>query len=107
VPFLLAGGLLVVLALVYMQSKKTFGVKLKLISMAKPYSVALFLPAILLAAFAFPCDDLLAQSATASDLSQPTEVRLKASGWWPTKGDHARDEYAGATACAGCHTGEA
>jgi hypothetical protein len=96
-----------VLALVYTQSKKTFGVKLKLISMAKPYSVALFLPAILLAAFAFPCDDLLAQSATASDLSQPTEVRLKASGWWPTKGDRARDEYAGEVACAGCHTDEA
>jgi hypothetical protein len=35
--------------------------------------------------------------------SLPTEVRVKNPGWWPTKGDRAREEYVGAEECAKCH----
>jgi hypothetical protein len=35
--------------------------------------------------------------------SLPTEVRVKNPGWWPTKGEPARKEYAGSEACATCH----
>ena len=45
----------------------------------------------------------LAQVSTPSGISLPTELRLQSLGWWPTKGDAARDAYTGATACAKCH----
>jgi Cytochrome c554 and c-prime len=32
-----------------------------------------------------------------------TEVRLLNPGWWPTKGESARDAYVGSAACAQCH----
>jgi hypothetical protein len=32
-----------------------------------------------------------------------TQDRLQLPGWWPTKGDPARNEYAGPDACAQCH----
>jgi len=34
-----------------------------------------------------------------------TEDRLRASGWWPTRGDAPRGDYVGADACAACHAG--
>ncbi len=33
----------------------------------------------------------------------PTELRVRGSGWWPTKGQAARAEYTGPDACAECH----
>lgn len=33
-----------------------------------------------------------------------TEDRVKAPGWWPTKGTPARSEYLGPDACAQCHS---
>jgi hypothetical protein len=47
--------------------------------------------------------DLRAQSSAANSISLPTALRLKSSGWWPTKGEPARDEYVGSEACAVCH----
>jgi len=44
-----------------------------------------------------------AQSPESSAISLPTELRLQAPGWWPTKGEPARGAYAGADACADCH----
>src|ERR1700758_1639326 len=35
-----------------------------------------------------------------------TRQRLREHGWWPTRGDAARQEYAGSEACAACHTSE-
>jgi hypothetical protein len=39
-------------------------------------------------------------------VSQTTEARLKAPGWWPTKGDRLQNEYVGAAECANCHVSE-
>src|ERR1700733_10403557 len=33
-----------------------------------------------------------------------TQERLQQSRWWPRKSTPARNEYAGPTACAGCHS---
>ena len=44
-------------------------------------------------------ETMLDQMSTADHLKQP--------GWWPHKGDAARDEYVGAKVCAECHAGEA
>ena len=33
-----------------------------------------------------------------------TAERVKKKGWWPTKGDAPKDEYAGTAACTQCHT---
>jgi hypothetical protein len=43
------------------------------------------------------------QSPQASSISLPTELRVRGSGWWPTKGQAARAEYTGPDACAECH----
>jgi hypothetical protein len=43
------------------------------------------------------------QTGFVSSSSLPTEVRVKNSGWWPTKGEPAREEYVGAETCAKCH----
>lgn len=40
-------------------------------------------------------DTMLDQMSTADHLKQP--------GWWPRKGDAARDEFVGAQVCAECH----
>ncbi len=68
-----------------------------------PYSVSMSLlwPAMLVATFFL--SDMLAQSVDANITSTATADRLKASGWWPTKRDAARDEYVGPAACAECH----
>ena len=46
------------------------------------------------------------QSTGPSAVSQTTEARLNAPGWWPTKGDRPRKEYVGAAVCASCHAAE-
>jgi len=45
----------------------------------------------------------LAIAQAISGISLPTPVRVGNPGWWPTKGEAAREEYVGATECAGCH----
>src|SRR5271169_176285 len=35
--------------------------------------------------------------------SVPTAERVQQPGWWPTKGDPAREEYSGSESCAKCH----
>jgi hypothetical protein len=36
-------------------------------------------------------------------MSMPTASRVQSPGWWPTKGDAARDSYVGTAVCARCH----
>ena len=45
----------------------------------------------------------LAQTPHPLGISMPTEERVASSGWWPTKGDAARDSYVGTAVCATCH----
>lgn len=51
--------------------------------------------------------NVLAQASAPDGISLPTDLRVQAPGWWPTKGDHGRDEYAGSAECARCHAGKA
>jgi hypothetical protein len=44
-----------------------------------------------------------AQDKTQSHFSMATSDRVKAAGWWPTKGTLSSSEYAGAAACIQCH----
>jgi hypothetical protein len=44
-----------------------------------------------------------AGEATERATSLSTEVHVKNPGWWPTKGEPARDEYVGAEVCGQCH----
>ena len=44
-----------------------------------------------------------AQTSAAVSSSMLTASRVQLPGWWPTKGDAARDSYVGTTACARCH----
>jgi hypothetical protein len=39
----------------------------------------------------------------ASPISLPTPLRVQDSGWWPTKGDAAREDFVGSSECALCH----
>ncbi len=59
--------------------------------------------AALVGASGFSGDKLLAQSAASTGNSKSTFERTAARGWWPTKGDHTRDEYVGSVVCAECH----
>jgi hypothetical protein len=43
------------------------------------------------------------QTPQSSSISLPTELRVRGSGWWPTKGQPARAEYTGPDACTECH----
>jgi Cytochrome c3 len=45
----------------------------------------------------------LLQTGSGTGMSLPTEVRVKHPGWWPTKGEPAREEYVGSETCATCH----
>jgi hypothetical protein len=49
------------------------------------------------------CVRALPQTSSPTETSIVTEVRVKNPGWWPTKGEPAREQYAGAEACAKCH----
>jgi len=48
-----------------------------------------------------------AQTAAPEGISLPTDLRVQAPGWWPTKGERGRDEYVGSAACAKCHAEKA
>jgi hypothetical protein len=43
---------------------------------------------------------------SASMQEKETRQRLREHGWWPTRGDAARQEYVGSAACAVCHASE-
>jgi hypothetical protein len=43
------------------------------------------------------------QSNKSHKLSTATEIRLIDPGWWPTKGNYARDQYVGSETCGRCH----
>lgn len=45
----------------------------------------------------------LAQTSAPVSMPILTVSRVQSSGWWPTKGDAARDSYVGTAACARCH----
>ena len=45
------------------------------------------------------------QDAAVTGSSLATAERIEKPGWWPTKGEAARSEYAGSAACAKCHEG--
>jgi hypothetical protein len=42
-------------------------------------------------------------SPQSSSISLSTELRVRGSGWWPTKGQPARSEFTGPDACTECH----
>jgi len=48
-----------------------------------------------------------AQTQAPGGISLPTSLRIQNPGWWPTKGDRSRDEYAGPAECAKCHADKA
>lgn len=60
------------------------------------FGVVLFL-------FVLSCLTGWAQAPASNSISLPTELRVNASGWWPTKGEAARAEYVGSEACFDCH----
>ena len=45
----------------------------------------------------------LAQKQENNRAPQPTAKRLRGAGWWPTRGDAAREDYVGTARCAACH----
>src|SRR5579863_5870030 len=49
----------------------------------------------------------LAQSSAPAGMSMPTASRVNSPGWWPTKGNAARESYVGTAACARCHASKA
>src|SRR5215467_5896913 len=46
-------------------------------------------------------------AAPESPISLPTQIRVQGGGWWPTKGDAAREDFAGSKECALCHFAKA
>jgi hypothetical protein len=46
---------------------------------------------------------LSAQANHSEGISLPTASRVHDSGWWPTKGDAAREDYVGPAECSKCH----
>lgn len=60
----------------------------------------------LVTAWVLACSGMLAQSNGPGVSSKSTAARVRAPGWWPTKGDRSRNEYAGAAECAECHSTE-
>lgn len=49
---------------------------------------------------------LYGQNSSASTKERETRQRLHEYKWWPTRGDTARQDYAGSEACAACHASE-
>jgi hypothetical protein len=49
------------------------------------------------------CASSVPQTGSMTGVSLPTAVRLKNSGWWPTKGEPVREQYVGDKRCAKCH----
>jgi Cytochrome c554 and c-prime len=53
------------------------------------------------------CLAAMLQTAGLPSVSLATETRVQDPGWWPTKGQPAREEYVGNEACTKCHAGKA
>ena len=66
----------------------------------RPIGVTLF------AAVLF-CTRIDAQAPAPSGFSLPTQDRVQAPGWWPTKGTANLADFVGASECAKCHEKEA
>lgn len=64
--------------------------------------LSVLLPMFLVAPRAFVVSAESASSKPAA-LSTATEIRLIDLGWWPTKGNFARDQYVGSETCGRCH----
>jgi len=48
----------------------------------------------------------LAQTSAPASMSMSTASRVQSPGWWPTKGDAARDSYVGTATCTRCHASQ-
>jgi len=57
-----------------------------------------------IALFAGACFAALFQTGGLSGIPLTTEMHVQNAGWWPTKGEAPRKEYAGTAACAQCHS---
>ncbi len=72
-----------------------------------PQCSLILVAAALLCLFTFPTALSAKHRSTTksspSDMEEETRQRLREHGWWPTRGDAARHEYAGSAACAACH----
>jgi hypothetical protein len=67
-------------------------------------SFLILLPALLcLATLPSSADQSQSGTSNAVATSTPTPDRLHQPGWWPTKLDAPRSDYAGTAACAKCH----
>ena len=65
---------------------------------------ATYIPLVLLALLPFlGMRQERAASSPEAAKPEPTAARLREKGWWPTKGDAARKDYAGTEACVECH----
>jgi hypothetical protein len=62
-----------------------------------------FLQLVIFIAAAVTVHMVWAQSVRTGSLSLTTQDRLEDAGWWPTKGDPARNNYVGNAACRECH----
>lgn len=52
--------------------------------------------------------DAIAQKGVPEGISLPTNLRVRdTTGWWPTKGSAAREQYVGNAECAKCHSSKA
>jgi hypothetical protein len=47
------------------------------------------------------------QMGPSNEVSLSTEVNVKNSGWWPTRGESALEEFVGTQECAKCHDSKA
>lgn len=57
-----------------------------------------------LAVCAGACFAALLQTAGTAGIPLTTEMHVDEAGWWPTKGQAPRTEYAGPASCARCHS---
>jgi hypothetical protein len=75
-------------------------VKSALLILPSAVALCLVLSALFFLASSFTSS---AQSPQSSSISLATEMRVRAPGWWPTKGQPARSEFTGPDACSECH----
>jgi len=71
--------------------------------MTRSVSVLGVLLPIILVAPGVSLISLESESGKSHQRSTTTEIRLIDPGWWPTKGNYARDQYVGSETCGHCH----
>jgi len=71
--------------------------------MTRSVSVLGVLLLIILVAPGVSVISLESESSKSHQRSTTTEIRLIDPGWWPTKGNYARDQYVGSETCGRCH----